>query len=196
MSKNWNYSLHFLQGKPFLGSSSFWGVPPCGGQQLSMALLSFPRRQTVQHSSRKDWHNSWKQIQPPFFNQIRQLFEELARPDLKHHIIKKKLHCNLKGQTLGILLPFVCPCAVFLPRRGDMRPACWKQSCDRVISRWSIKAWDLWTVPFQIPTQERSSMTWMFQSLRKPSPALTSGTMQNWLAFGKPRGFSKMCQIY
>lgn len=46
MSKNWNYSLslHFLQGKPFSGPSSLWGVPPCGGEQLNMAILSFPRR--------------------------------------------------------------------------------------------------------------------------------------------------------
>lgn len=90
---------------------------------------------------------------------------------------------------LGIALPFVCPCAVLHPRGDDMRPACWKQSCDTVISRWSTKAWEHWTVPFQIPTQERRSMTWMFQNLRKPSPGLTPGTMQNWLAFRETQKF-------
>lgn len=94
----------------------------------------------------------------------------------------------------GIRLPFVCPCAVLHPRRGDMRPACWKQSHGRVISRWSIKLGSFELCPSEFPHRREEAWPGCPKASESVCLAWPPGAYKTDWHLETPRGFSKMCQ--
>lgn len=149
----------------------------------------------MQHSSRKGWHKLLKANSASLFqsDKVPICSVSWSRPQTWHNRENNTVILEDKCWETNVGLPFVCPCAVLHPRRGDMRPTCWKQSCGTVISRWCIKLGSGELCPSKFPHRRQEAWPGCPKASEILHLAWPLGAYKTDWHLEKLRGFSKMC---